>query len=93
MNEDNDRPEAEHVSVTLGRNTDTHPIKVDGEALLIKGYHQARVSLRIGDQDASISVTLSPSDARALRDELDEGVDEARDEVERWLDRDDFRRY
>ncbi len=92
MSEDDDSPVAEHVSVTLGRNTDTTSIDVDGEALLSDGYHQAKVCVRIGDQDSTISVTLSPADARALRDRLDDAVDEARDEVEKWMERDDLRR-
>lgn len=92
MSEDDDSPVAEHVSVALGRNTDTTSIDVDGEALLSDGYYQAKVCVRIGDQDSTISVTLSPGDARALRDRLDDAVDEARDEVEEWLERDDLRR-
>lgn len=93
MSEEDDRPVAEQINVKLGQNTDTIPIDVDGEALLIDGYYQAKVCIQIGSENSTISVTLSPAETRALRDELDDAVDEARDEVEKWLDRDDFRRY
>jgi len=93
MSEDDEQPAAEHVSINLGRNTTSTPIQVDGEALLIDGYYQARVCLKIGSEDSTISVTLSPEEARALRDGLDNGVSEARTEVEKWLNRDDLRRY
>ncbi|MUW13263.1 hypothetical protein GJ633_00330 [Halorubrum sp. CBA1125] len=88
MSDDDERPAAEHVSVNFGQPTTTTPIQVDGESLLSEGYYQAKVCVRIGDQDSMISVTLSPADARALRDDLDDAVDEARAEVERWLNRD-----
>jgi len=58
----------------------------------VDGYDQARVCVRIGGPESTISLTLAPADARAFRDDLNAAIDEARSEVEEWLDRDDARR-
>lgn len=91
MSDEDDAPSAEYVAVDFASETDSVAIETTGEALLADGYYQASVCIRIGDQESGISLTLPPGDARALRDDLDAAIDEARDEVEKWVDRDDIR--
>jgi hypothetical protein len=92
MGEEDDVPSAEYVGVDVAPDADSVAIETTGEALLVDGYDQARVCVRIGGPESSISLTLAPADARALRDDLDAAIDEARAEVEKWSGRDGSRR-
>jgi hypothetical protein len=92
MDDEDDAPSAEYVGVDVAPDADSVAIETTGEALLVDGYDQARVCVRIGGPESEISLTLSPADARGLRDDLSAAIDEARAEVEKWAERDDFRR-
>lgn len=92
MSEEDDVPSAEYVGVDVAPDADSVAIETTGEALLVDGYDQARVCVRIGGPESSISLTLAPADARALRDDLDAAIDEARAEVKKWSGRDGSRR-
>ena len=92
MGDEDDAPSAEYVGVDVAPDADSVAIETAGEALLVDGYDQARVCVRIGGPESTISITLAPADARALRDDLNDAIDEARSEVEKWVERDDSRR-
>lgn len=92
MGDEDDAPSAEYVGVDVAPDADSAAIETTGEALLVDGYHQAHVCVRIGGPESAISLTLAPADARALRDDLDAAIDEARDGVEKWSGQDGSRR-
>lgn len=92
MDDEENTPSAEYVSVDVAPDADSVAIETSGEALLVDGCEQARVCVRIGGPESTISLTLAPADARELRDDLDAAIDEARDEVEKWSGQDGSRR-
>ena len=92
MGDEDAAPSAEYVGVDVAPDADSVAIETAGEALLVDGYDQARVCVRIGGPESTISLTLAPTDARALRDDLNAAIDEARRKVEEQLDQDDLDR-
>ena len=92
MSDEDDIPSAEYVGVDVAPDADSVAIETAGEALLVDGHNQARVCVRIGGPESTISLTLAPADAREFRDDLNDAIDEARSEVEKWAKRDDSRR-
>lgn len=88
MGDEDDAPSAEYVGVDVAPDADSVAIETVGEALLVDGYDQARVCIRIGGPESAISLTLAPADARAMRNDLNAAIDEARRKVEEQLDQD-----
>lgn len=80
-------PSAELVEVDFNSDGGRTPIQVDGEALVIDGYYQPRIFLRIGSGSSCIRITLTPKDARGLRDDLNKTVEDARTAVQERLEK------
>lgn len=71
MGDEDSAPGAEYVGVDIAPDADRVQIETISEALLVDGYEQARVCVRIGSPGSStVSLTLAPADARAFRDDL-----------------------
>jgi hypothetical protein len=87
MSEQDDAPSAEYVGVDVAPDGDSVAIEANGESLFVEGADQPRVCVRIGGPESEISLTLTPADADALRDDLDAAIDEAHDEVEKFSGR------
>jgi hypothetical protein len=93
MEKESDSPSAEYVGVDVKPDVDAVDIRTTGEALFVDGENEPRVCIEIGAAESGISITLSPADARALRDDVDDAIDEANDEAGKWSRRDNSRRH
>ncbi|SMP12704.1 hypothetical protein SAMN06265347_104103 [Halobellus salinus] len=69
-----------------GDDDDDVSINVSGEALKINNCLTSRVCVKIGGEESTISVTLTPDDAEALRGRLADAIDESGDALARWLE-------
>ena len=78
-------PSADLVEVDFDSGGGRTPIQTDGEALMIDGYYQPRILLRIGSGPSCIRITLTPKDSRELRDDLNEALENARTAVQEQL--------
>lgn len=75
--DDTENPTAEHAHVELANDTDCVEIKARGERAVYDGVHSPRVYLDIGELDTSVSLTLTPTEARSLRGELTDAINQA----------------
>jgi hypothetical protein len=62
------------------------PINASGEALQIDSCLQSRVCLKIGGSENEITITLTPGEAKALREDLAEAIDASQDALARWME-------
>lgn len=72
-----ENPTAEHAHVELANDTDCVAIEARGESAVYDGVHSPRVYLDIGDLDTSISLTLTPAEARNLQEKLTDAINQA----------------
>jgi len=79
---------AETLSLTTAIPTADVPIKATGDALWDgdTGSDVPMVTLQIGGPDAGISVTLTADAAAALREDLQDAIEFAHADIERFAD-------
>lgn len=79
---------AEVLSITTGIPKSEVPLEAAGDALWDgdAGSNVPMVTLQIGGRDAGLSVTLTADAAVALREDLQDAIEDAHADVERFSD-------